>query len=192
MFKQISSKQSGFTLIELLVVIAIIGILAAAVLSSLEDARASARDSVRISELKEIQKALFMYHNDHGHYPRENPDGYADVIGEGDAIDTLLAPYLDLPMDPLADGDHTTNNDTYQYFYDGRHWCSGGKDTYVAIIFARNLETRTSPTASQCPGGWGGQGGSRSANRTYRWSHTQPSLVLFFHMQSDDCSLNQP
>ncbi len=59
----------GFTLIELLVVIAIIGILASIVLVSLSSARAKSRDGQRISELKEMQKALELYYSDHGRYP---------------------------------------------------------------------------------------------------------------------------
>lgn len=60
----------GFTLIELLVVIAIIGILASTVLASLQSARASGRDAQRISELKEIMKALELFRNaNNGLYP---------------------------------------------------------------------------------------------------------------------------
>ena len=59
----------GFTLIELLVVIAIIGILASIVLVSLTGARVKARDGQRISELKEMQKALELYYSDNGRYP---------------------------------------------------------------------------------------------------------------------------
>ena len=68
----INGKSTGFTLIELLVVISIIGVLASVVLSSLESARASARDVERISDLKQIQTALEMYRNDHGFFPCEN------------------------------------------------------------------------------------------------------------------------
>jgi prepilin-type N-terminal cleavage/methylation domain-containing protein len=62
------TTQSGFTLIELLVVIAIIGILASAVLGSLSDARSSARDAVRKSEMSNIQIAMEAHFNLHGTY----------------------------------------------------------------------------------------------------------------------------
>ena len=116
----INGKSTGFTLIELLVVISIIGVLASVVLSSLESARASARDVERISDLKQIQTALEMYRNDHGFFPCENrlncPGQTVNangIIGEGSGIDTLLAPYLPtIPRDPLG----SVNNVTYRYY----------------------------------------------------------------------------
>lgn len=59
----------GFTLIELLVVIAIIGILSSVVLSSLNTARARARDTQRITDIKEVQKAVELYFSETGSYP---------------------------------------------------------------------------------------------------------------------------
>jgi type II secretion system protein G len=65
-----SNKNSyGFTLIELLVVIAIIGILSSVVLASVGTARAKARDAKRLADIKEIQKAIEIYHIDKGTYP---------------------------------------------------------------------------------------------------------------------------
>ncbi len=63
-------KLRGFTIIELLVVIAIIGILASIVLTSLSGAKAKARDSRRIADIKSIQLALALYYNDNGMYPK--------------------------------------------------------------------------------------------------------------------------
>jgi type II secretion system protein G len=62
-------KSKGFTLIELLVVIAIIGILATIVLVSLNSARAKARDTKRIGDMRQVALALEMYYDDNSAYP---------------------------------------------------------------------------------------------------------------------------
>lgn len=65
-----TSKRQGFTLIELLVVIAIIGILSSVVLASLNSAREKARDTERLSDLRQLQVALEAYALDNGgNYP---------------------------------------------------------------------------------------------------------------------------
>jgi prepilin-type N-terminal cleavage/methylation domain-containing protein len=58
------SKNKGFTLIELLVVISIISLLSAIVLTSLNSARARARDTKRITDLKQFQLAMLLLYED--------------------------------------------------------------------------------------------------------------------------------
>lgn len=128
----------GFTLMELLIVIAIIGILAAAVLASLDAGKEKSQDSRRVAELKEIQKALNLYFVDHGHYPRE---GFGEDTGSGiicptctGGINTILADYMtEVPQDPNHDGV------SYYYYYDGRHACGGQLDQ--AVVFAAQMQT---------------------------------------------------
>ena len=62
-------NKSGFTLIELLVVIAIIGLLSTLSVLALNTARARARDSKRVADVKQMQTALEMYFNDNNTYP---------------------------------------------------------------------------------------------------------------------------
>lgn len=64
-------NKKGFTLVELLVVIAIIGLLSTLAVVALSSARQKARDSKRMSDLKQIQTALEIYFNDHNQYPVE-------------------------------------------------------------------------------------------------------------------------
>lgn len=62
--------KRAFTLIELLVVIAIIGLLSSIILATLSSARSKANDARRVTDLREIQKALEGYANDNsGNYP---------------------------------------------------------------------------------------------------------------------------
>ena len=61
-------NRKGFTLIELLVVIAIIGLLASVVLVSLNSAKRKARDTSRITSLKQLQTAVEMYYDDNRQY----------------------------------------------------------------------------------------------------------------------------
>lgn len=63
------SRKHGFTLIELLVVIAIVGLLASTVLASLSTTRSKARDIARLSEARELMKALEIYRTKNGSYP---------------------------------------------------------------------------------------------------------------------------
>ena len=62
-------NKKGFTLIELLIVIAIIGLLSTIITVAMGNARLKARDSKRMSDLKQLQTALELYYNDRGFYP---------------------------------------------------------------------------------------------------------------------------
>ena len=99
--------ESGFTLIELLVVIAIIGILATIVLVSLNTARQKARDTRRISDMRQVALALEMYYDDNSAYP-----GNTVSANEWADMETALETgYItSVPADP--------GSGTYQYYID--------------------------------------------------------------------------
>lgn len=64
------TNRKGFTLIELLVVIAIIGLLSSVVLASLNTARSRANDAKRLSDIRQVQRALELFATDNnGRYP---------------------------------------------------------------------------------------------------------------------------
>ncbi len=63
---------TGFTLVELLVVISIIGFLATFAVYALNIARIKARDTKRVYNAKQIQKALQLYYDENNAYPLSN------------------------------------------------------------------------------------------------------------------------
>jgi len=98
--------SAGFTLIELMVVIAIIAILTGLVGSNYLTSRARARDAERKNDLRQIQSALEMYHNDHSHYPAagfgtiQSLDWGEDAFVDEENNDTIYMPVL--PGDPAG------------------------------------------------------------------------------------------
>jgi prepilin-type N-terminal cleavage/methylation domain-containing protein/prepilin-type processing-associated H-X9-DG protein len=95
-------RPSGFTLIELLVVIAILSVLAGILFPVFAKARANARKSTALSNLKQIGAALAIYTADYDeHLPNRWPVwlGYRDFfwrVDDGD-LPSLLKAYIKSP-----------------------------------------------------------------------------------------------
>lgn len=95
-----ASRVKGFTLIELLVVIAIIAILASILFPVFARARAKARQSACMSNLRQLGNALMMYADDYDEMlplwslVGGNPDGSGRLPGPSYTWDTQLLPYM--------------------------------------------------------------------------------------------------
>lgn len=106
------TNTRGFTLVELLVVISIISLLSSVVLTSVNSARAKARDARRRADVNQVKLALELYYDANNKYPSQ---GGANV---GDYWSTVLTPYLvptylpQMPQDPRGEGYHI-----YQYVH---------------------------------------------------------------------------
>ena len=121
-------KSKGFTLIELLVVIAIIGILATIVLVSLNSARAKARDTRRIGDIRQVALALELYYDDHSVYPAVTGCTAANWTTMATAIQG--GSYMTVvPLDPTNTGD-------YVYMYGA---------TTSAYVLKTTLENAANP-----------------------------------------------
>lgn len=116
-------NKKGFTLIELIVVIAIIGLLSTLAVVALGSARQKARDSKRLSDLKQLQTALELYYTDVNAYPAGNAvtlgtGNAACLNGSGFAATGCATPYMgQVPQDPQASTGgtyvYTVGNNTY-------------------------------------------------------------------------------
>jgi type II secretion system protein G len=108
-----TQKQRGFTIVELLIVIVVIAILATISIVAYSGIQQRARDTIRLSDIKTLSKAIELFYADNGNYPMSNgwctqPSGAAYAA----AFQAEIAPYLArFPRDPSYSG-------TYQdYFY---------------------------------------------------------------------------
>lgn len=131
--------QQGFTLVELLTVIAILGVLAMAVVVTLNPMAQIGKslDAQRKSDLSQIQKGLEIYYQDNGKYPPQATGCAYQIQGNnGDGNDCISwgeawSPYMTkLPKDTVATKHYVYIADPSQQSY----WLyanldRGGKDT---------------------------------------------------------------
>jgi len=123
-------NKRGFTLIELLVVIAIIGLLSSTVLASLNTARSKARDARRISDVKQMQLALELYYDENGTYPTYS--WLRSYNSTWDSLETDLAPFINLPVDPINESIAAWGGGLSYAFYSNAY---GGPGQWYMIIF---------------------------------------------------------
>lgn len=101
--------SKGFTLIELLVVISIISLLSSIVLTSVNSARAKARDTRRKSDMRQLELAIQLYYDTNGTFPPSVTTATDNTLSIKEAgvnwpvaFRNELAPYLPvLPLDPI-------------------------------------------------------------------------------------------
>lgn len=96
------SHNRGFTLIEMLVSISIIALLSTVILSATNSARKNARDSQRISSIRELQTGLELYFTSQNVYPDA-------VTGSGRIADPNGTPPNNQWDTPEGDGTFLTD-----------------------------------------------------------------------------------
>lgn len=174
--KRSLSRSNGFTLIELLVVVAVVGILAALILSAVQNARDASRKLQCENNLKQIGVALQNFQSEHGYFPaamegEHSPQGLREKYIFAPHV--WLLPYLDQAtvynslnvsfMDPLGD---TPENDTARNTRIGLYLCPSETSPLMNAVPAPNSyrgDTGPSPyewdnlsTSGYYPNGGGG------------------------------------
>jgi prepilin-type N-terminal cleavage/methylation domain-containing protein len=143
--------SKGFTLVELLVVIAIIGLLSTLAIVSLNNARQKARDSKRLSDMKQILLALELYYDANNRYPgnTDNDCGGWDTGFNGgqSSGDPFIQPlkdsgFIDAPGDPITTG----NCQGYRYYRygAGSSGCDSSRGAFF-VLGVVNMETSGRP-----------------------------------------------
>jgi len=137
----IKYKNKGFTLIELLVVIAIIGILSSVVLASLNSARIKARDSKRITTIRQLQTALALYYNTNGSYPAAS---WANDCSGGTSFQTALQPLVSGGYISSISTDPNFPNDPWPqcFYYQPNNNCNNGDSVHPYILIFRTESTQ--------------------------------------------------
>ena len=156
-FAKLKTSRTGFTLIELLVVISIIGVLSGMILVSMGNARKSARDARRLSDMRQIVAALQMYHAKYERYPPISADACCDgwdqgpCNGDATFIGTLATEgLLKTPVDPL--GGTGTGCYGYRYYRYTAASCTGGRGDFF-VLGVTDMETSGRPHPKSP--GWG-------------------------------------
>jgi len=133
-----SRSRKAFTLIELLVVIAIIAILAAILFPVFAQAKAAAKKTVDMSNMKELTLAAEMFKSDHdGNYPKGwfNDEVGGEQTGQPDPFwgwDSMLMPYtknkgiFQSPLDSESFMRGLWNQPT-DHFHTNPGWVDGGE-----------------------------------------------------------------
>jgi prepilin-type N-terminal cleavage/methylation domain-containing protein len=160
------NRRSGFTLIELLVVIAIIAILAAILFPVFAQAKAAAKKTVALSDVKELALGALMYNNDYDDYfCSEGAPNSGDGWGWQMTWQMETLPYIKNFGIFLAPGDDHKNDRSYDtgpmFSFPGNgvfaYDCSGGTGWNVVgpIESDRTWTTGCTSTAgvSHCPPG---------------------------------------
>ena len=141
-------EKKAFTLIELLVVIAIIGLLSTLSILALNQARARARDTKRISDVKQIQTALELVYNADGDYPETGEVVTGEAIADGGGNVYLAA--VPAPPTPVDGASCPDSQPAYTYAKTG---AGQDGDAYYTIQYClganvNNVEGDQLQTAS--------------------------------------------
>jgi len=142
------SKKHGFTLIELLVVIAIIGLLATLAVVALQTARAKARDTRRVADVKQMQTALELFFNDQQRYPSADELATGSIFSTSTNGTTTYMAVVPTPPTPADGACASTSTAAYTYIA-----ATNGGSYTIAYCVGGNVGTITSGDHCATPAG---------------------------------------
>ncbi len=125
-------------MIELLVVIVIIGILATLAVVALSNARGKARDTARVSDMKQLQSALALYYTNEGSYPV--------IITSGQSLTGSITGQVymkKIPSNPRPQSDGTCSADEYGYLL-------SSDSQYYALAYCLGADAGSVKAGTNC------------------------------------------
>ena len=140
-------------MIELLVVISVIGLLASVVLVALNDARKKSRDTKRLADMAQMQKALDLYYNINNRYPSPNSDSSCsgwDTTADGVFVSALRT--AGIIAQDIKDPSINASCANYRYYRygAGTSGCSANRGDFY-VLGVNDMETSGRPYP-QSPG----------------------------------------
>lgn len=152
MILYMKNKTNGFTLIELMVVISVIGLLASVILISLNSARAKARDTKRMSDIRQMQTVLELYYDKYGTYPNisQSADS-SNCENRTPTLDFYLGEFVSfIPHDPLGPPpvpNVDAGPDRRCYFYNAK---KNGQGYVIMAYQVEQVATATKGEGAAC------------------------------------------
>ncbi len=143
--------KKGFTLLELLIVIAIIGVLASIVMASLNSARVKARDSKRLSDIRQIKVALELYYDVYGYYPDCAGNDVCSTTGYSASLSSLGA--VPVYINSISN-DPRNISGQYGYYYARTYKKAGSSYVHTGLSTDYILATRLENTNNLSFAGW--------------------------------------
>lgn len=151
------TRKAGFTIVELLIVIVVIAILAAISIVSYNGIQGRAEDTRRITDAKNIVKALELYKINNGNYPAASYSGKGSVSGwettSNETPGQFIAPIATaeygfptgVPIDPINNATGTARDAefikgyTYSYatYTAGTNNCDPERGAFYVLVVLR-------------------------------------------------------
>lgn len=176
------ADRGCFTLVELLVVLAIVSILAALLLPALSGAKASARGTACLSNLRQIGVALQLYVQDNNNrlpvmYDALLSTNSAAATGSLATIDVVLSNHLGSPKIFRCPSD---DQQLFERTRSSYAWNSllNGQDAEHLHVFSMNFDPHQIPVVFDKEMFHRARGVGRGVNYLYADGHIQNLLVL--------------